>query len=332
MLMLKYVSVHLAHEVYVLSQEKINNGQNSTEVNIWKALHNAHNIELFIFFAALICGVLAFAVYLKYRGTFDKLSSTLDKGSDWVIALIRIAFGASLIVSASNEALYGPELPLHSFVAGGFIKIILIIIGLGLVAGIATRTFAVIAGAIWFYALLLKGPYMFTYSNYIGEAIALVFLPLTVFSIDNLLVKAGKIKKRKFAYAEYSFPVARVLFAFSLLYTALTIKFTHTMLTLDVVNDYHLTRYFPFEPLFIVLGAALIEVLVAVTFMAGFLQRFMAVIFLFVMTLSLLFFKESVWPHYLLIALGVGMLIHKPDKFTLDSKLFVHKKKLARKR
>lgn len=324
--------MNFAHEVYVLTQDKIDAGQNSTEVGIWKALHNAHNIQLFIFFGTLIGGVMALAAYIKYRGTFDKLGSSVDKGSGFAIALIRIAFGGSLIVSATNNALYGPELPLHSFAGGAAIRIILLLAGVALVAGVATRVSAIIAGAIWFYALLLKGPYLFTYSNYIGEAIALVFLPLTVLSIDNWLVKAGKIKKPKMAYAEYSFPVARVLFAFSLLYTALTIKFTHTLLTLDVVNDYHLTRYFPFEPLFIVLGAALIEVLVAVAFMLGLLERFTAVIFLFVMTLSLLFFKESVWPHYLLIALGVGMLIHKPDKFTLDSKLFVHKKKTAKKR
>lgn len=329
--MLIQAPILFAHEVYVLTQDKIDAGQNSTEVGIWKALHNAHNIELFIFFAALIAAILALAAYLKYRGTFDAVGAWLDKRSNWAIALIRMAFGASLIVSATNNALYGPELPLHSFAGGAGIKIILLVSGAALLLGVATRLFAIIAGAVWFYALLLKGPYMFTYSNYIGEAIALVFLPLTVLSVDDWLVKAKIMKKRVYAYAEYSFPVARVLFAFSLLYTALTIKFTHTLLTLDVVNDYHLTRYFPFEPLFIVLGAALIEVLVAVTFMLGFLQRFTTIIFLFVMTLSLLFFKESVWPHYLLIALGIGMLVHKPDKFTLDSKLFVHKKKPAKK-
>jgi len=318
---------NFAHEVYVLTQDKIDSGQKSTEVLIWKALHNTHNVGLFIFFTSLILGILALVAYLKYRGTFDKLGTKLDKGSSWAIALIRVAFGASLIVSSTHNALYGPELPLNSFAGGGVIRIILFITGVALVAGVATRIFAVIAGAIWFYALLLKGPYIFTYSNYIGEALALILLPLTIYSVDNWLVRTGRIKKQKFAYAEYSFPIARILFAFSLLYTALTIKFSHTLLTLDVVNDYHLTRYFPFEPLFIVLGAALIEVLVAMAFIAGFLQRFTTVIFLFVMTLSLFFFKESVWPHYLLIALGVGMFIHKPDKLTLDSRLFVHKKK-----
>ena len=33
------------------------------------------------------------------------------------------------------------------------------------------------------------------------------------------------------------------------------------------------------------------------------------------------FFKEDVWPHYLLIALAVGIFLHKPDQLTMDKKL-----------
>ncbi len=95
-----------------------------------------------------------------------------------------------------------------------------------------------------------------------------------------------------------------------------------TALSLDVVNRYHLTHYFPFDPLFVVLGAALIEVTVALLYMAGLLQRFTTVIFLVFMSLSLIFFKESVWPHYLLIALGIGIFLHQPDKWALDRYLF----------
>lgn len=95
-----------------------------------------------------------------------------------------------------------------------------------------------------------------------------------------------------------------------------------TALSLDVVNRYHLAHYFPFDPLFVVLGAALIEVTVALLYMAGLLQRFTTVIFLVFMSLSLIFFKESVWPHYLLIALGIGIFLHQPDKWALDRYLF----------
>ena len=99
----------------------------------------------------------------------------------------------------------------------------------------------------------------------------------------------------------------------------------NTALTLDVVNHYHLTQYFPFKPLFIVLGAGLIELIVSLLYITGLLQRFTTVIFLVFMTLSLLFFKESVWPHYLLIALAIGIFMHKPDIWAADRYLFTSK-------
>lgn len=304
----------------MLPQDQIDAGLKSNDVSIWNALGSAHNVTLFLFFAALVLGIIAFSALLKYKGMFDKAGQFLDKGTAGAVALIRIAFGLSLIVSATNHALYGPELPLSSFGLGSIIYLLLIVSGIGLIIGFGTRLFAAVALAIWLYAFVDKGPYLFTYANYLGEAIALILLPSTIWSVDTLINKSKGKEAPTYRYARFSFPVARILFAFSLLYTAITIKFMHTALTLDTVNDFHLTRYFPFDPLFVVLGAACIEVLVALLFLMGFMQRLTTVIFLLVMTLSLLYFKESVWPHYLLIALGVGMLLHKPDTLTIDAR------------
>ena len=101
-------------------------------------------------------------------------------------------------------------------------------------------------------------------------------------------------------------------------------------MSLDVVNHYHLTHYFPFAPLFIVLGAGLIEVVVSLLYVAGLLQRFTTVIFLVFMSLSRLFFRESVWPHYLLIALAIGIFMHKPDMWAADRYLFATKLKRSK--
>jgi uncharacterized membrane protein YphA (DoxX/SURF4 family) len=161
---------------------------------------------------------------------------------------------------------------------------------------------------------------MLTYANYLGEAIAIYLLPYQHMSIDFLFTKK-RTQAKRMKFERYSMPIARVLFGFSLLYTALTVKFMDTALSLDVVNHYNLTRFFPFDPLFVVLGAALIELLVSLLIITGFLQRFTSVLFLAVMTLSLIFFKESVWPHYLLIGLGVGVFLHRPDVWSLDTRL-----------
>lgn len=310
-----------AHEVYVLNEETIKHDQLNNTVNIWHAISGSKNMALFVFFAVLIGGLFAFALYLKSKSFFKRIGQQIDKATIFAPDIIRIAFGASLLFSVSHGSLYGPELPLHDFVGGKVIQALLWVCGTALIIGLWSRVWAALMALVWLYALCVEGIYILTYINYLGEALAIILLPLQRMSVDYLIT--GKQKATKLmARAEYSMPIARLLFGFSLLYTAVSIKFMDTALSLDVVNQYDLTRFFPFDPLFVVFGAAMIEATVALLYMAGLLQRFTTVIFLIFMTLSLLFFKESVWPHYLLIALGIGIFLHKPDMWALDGRLF----------
>ncbi|MEK7603038.1 MAG: hypothetical protein AAB459_02220 [Patescibacteria group bacterium] len=314
--MILSVLQNFAHEVYVLNSEKIKTGLNDHSVHVFDALNSAKNVRLFLLFSGIIALLVLIALILSFKTFFIRIGKKLDKSSSWALVVIRIAFGASLILSAVNNSLYGPELPLGDFYAPFFLKIIMLVSGTSLIVGFKSRLFAAVSIIIWFFAFTVKGPYVLTYINYLGEAIALVMLPRTIFSIDE---KLGSYDGKKFALEKYSLPIARILFAFSLLYTAITIKFTTTVLTLDVVRDFQLTRFFPFDPLFVVLGASLIEVLVGLLFLFGILQRFTSALFLIVMMLSVWFFGEAVWPHLLIIALGVGLFMHRPDNLTLDS-------------
>lgn len=313
-----------AHEVYVLDKHQIDVGMQDHSINIFSALNNSHNVLLFWLYTGLLALIVIAALYLSFTPFFKKLGKRIDRSSSWALVVIRVAFGASLLLSAINNSLYGPELPISDFPLPSLLKLVMVVSGIALIIGLRIRMFASLTILLWLFAFAVEGMYLLTYINYLGEAIALVLLPATVLSIDGILSKRAK----KYKYEQYSLPVARVLFAFSLLYTAITIKFTTTVLTLDVVRDFDLTRYFPFDPLFVVLGAALIEVLVGLLFLTGLLQRFTSAVFLVVMTLSVVFFGESVWPHILIIALGVGLFMHKPDKYTLDSRWLWHKKSL----
>lgn len=316
-----FMPTNFGHEVYVLDEQAIHADQTNGSVDIWSALHDAESWILFGVCALAIGGIFAIALYLKSTRPFKRFGAWLDKASMFAPDLIRIAFGASLLFSASNAALYGPELPLADMAAGKFIQAALWVCGTAIIIGFWSRVWAVFAGLIWTWAFITEGVYLLTYVNYLGEAIAIFLLPIQRMSIDYIVT--GKEKSaRLMKNAAYSMPVARILFGLSLLYTAVSIKFMETALSLDVVNSYDLTNFFPFPPLFVVLGAALIEVAVALLYMAGLLQRFTTVIFLVFMTLSLLFFKESVWPHYLLIAIAIGIFLHKPDKLAADRYLF----------
>lgn len=310
-----------AHEVYVLTPQEISQDQQSLSPSVWQALVNSQNLRVFLLAGFFTLAVFAFAVWLKKTKPLKKLGKFIDKATFFAPDIIRVAFGASLIFSATHNALYGPELPLDLFSAPSILKLLLLISGIGLILGLFSRLFAVLAGCIFLWAMIQQGWYMLNYVNYLGEAIAVLLFPVQHFSVDKLIIKLRRIASAKSKYAEYSLPIARVLFGFSILYAAINVKFVTTSLSLDVVNKYQLISYLHFDPLFIVLGAALIECLIALLYIFGWLQRFNSVFFLFFLILSINFFNEDVWPHYLLIALAVGIFLHKPDKFTLDQKL-----------
>lgn len=312
---------NFAHEVYVLDKKTITDNLQDHSVNIWHGIHDAHTLILFIVCALGIAALFGFALYCKSRPFFKRIGLAVDKATIIAPDVIRIAFGASLLFAASHGALYGPELPLHDIPGGKVILGLLWISGTALVIGLWSRVWAVLMALVFVWAFAFEGIYMLTYANYLGEAIAIILLPIQRMSVDFFMTNKQNAK-RLMRYEHFSMPIARLLFGFSLLFTAVSVKFMDTAMSLDVVNQYHLADIFPFEPLFIVLGAAMIEVVVALLYMAGLLQRFTTIIFLVVMGLSLIFFKESVWPHYLLIALGIGIFMHKPDMWALDRYLF----------
>lgn len=310
-----------AHEVYVLTPSEIVRDQQSTSANVWQALQSSNNLKIFSLGTLLTLVIFGLAFWLKRTKPLQKVGKFTDKATAFAPDIIRVAFGASLIFSATHNALYGPELPLNMFSAPQILKLLLLISGIALIVGLFSRFFAALAGGIYLFAAAEQGWYMLNYINYLGEAIAVVLLPVQNFSLDKLINKARKTKLTKVRFEEYSLPLARVLFGFSILYAAVNVKFVTTNLSLDVVNKYELTRYLHFDPLFIVLGALLIESLIGLLYMFGLFNRFNSIFFLFFLILSINFFNEDVWPHYLLIALAIGIFMHKPDKFTLDRKL-----------
>lgn len=315
-----------AHEVYVLTPRQTNLDSQERSPNIWHTLSNSHNLRLFIFCGLVALALLGLILFLKSTTSFQKLGKFIDKATFFAPDIIRIAFGASLVLSASHQALFGPELPLNNFPATNTIRVILVVLGVGLMVGIFNRILAMVAVVLYGFAFIVEGWYMLTYVNYLGEALAVTLFPLQSFSLDKLLTKIRRTRSSKKGYEMYSLPIARLLFGFSIIYAAINVKFVAANLSLDVVNRYNLTHYFPFDPMFIVLGAGLIEVLIGLLYMLGLLQRFNTVFFLTFLTLSLVFFKEDVWPHYLLIALAVGIFLHKPDMWTLDGHILRSKK------
>ena len=314
--------LRLAHEVYVLNGQQIAADKHAPKTDPWSALHSSHDRWTFLIYGLAITLSLLLALYLKSRNFFQKIGQLIDRATVIAPDIIRISLGASLIAAGHFHSVFGPELPSNSFAGSALIGPGCYIVGIGLVLGLGSRLLGALVSAFWVFTLFDKGWYMLTYANYFGEALALAIIPRQKFSLDALLFKA---KKTKSSMEPWAMPVARILFGFSLLYAAVNVKFVTTALSLQVVNQYDLTRYFHFDPLFVVLGAGLVEILIASLYMLGLLQRLNSLMFIGFITASLLFFKEAVWPHYLLLGLAVGIFLHKPDKLALDSRLFKRK-------
>jgi len=112
----------------------------------------------------------------------------------------------------------------------------------------------------------------------------------------------------------------RILFGFGIIYASLYAKFLYSLLALEVVIRYDLTRYFPFDPLFVVLGALIIEFLAGALFMIGIAVRWSSIFLLFWLSLSLVYFQEDVWPHAILFGLSIVVFLHGYDRFSLEGR------------
>lgn len=312
-----------AHEVYVLTPSQIT-GDKHHHQDFFADLHSAHNVKLLLAYSVATLAVMALLVWLKTKRPLQKLGQMIDKAGRFAPDIIRVVFGLSLILSAKHNALFGPELPLSSFPQGAFIKWALYIFGSLLILGLATRIISILAIVVYVAAFWSRGWYMLTYINYFGEALALVLVPFQAFSVDGLINRFRRLPG-KFTKPNFALPATRIFFGFSLLYAAINIKVLNPSVSLDVVQRYRLTDYFHFDPIMIVFGAAMVEILIAVLYMAGLLQRVNTVVFITFITLSLFYFKESVWPHYMLIGLAIGIFLDKPDRFSLDRRLFKNK-------
>ena len=119
---------------------------------------------------------------------------------------------------------------------------------------------------------------------------------------------------------KYKFLLLRVTFGASLVYASLYAKYSHGALALETVHKYGLTQYFPFDPIFLVLGAMIIEVLLGLFFLLGFEVRFASLFFLTFLVISIQFFGEAVWPHIILIGTALATFTHGYDRYTLTAR------------
>jgi uncharacterized membrane protein YphA (DoxX/SURF4 family) len=204
--------------------------------------------------------------------------------------------------------------------------------------GLYVRLAASAALILYIIAVWNHGWYMLTYVNYLGEIIVLLILGSHNFSLDNYLARGKKsvcrssaafmiwIRKVQAYLAPRSFAILRVLFGVALIYASAYAKIIHNNLALFTVEQYHLDKLMGFEPHFLVLGAAIVELAIGLFFIFGIEIRFTSLFLLFWLTLSLIFFGEVVWPHLILIGIPIAYIFYGYDNYSLEGWLFRKKK------
>lgn len=321
-----------AHEAYVLTAKQFQAGLATTTPNPFAPLVDPAHLQIFLLTAA--------AVFISYVLVFlwsaSKPAEILDrlvrKAKIFGPLIIRLAISSSFIYAALSNAILGPELSLAALPWGAAVRFLLFLCGLMILFGIFTELAALVALGLFVYATTAFGAYMFTYANYFGEIIVLLLFGSRHYSFDRLFfgAKLWMQKLRKYDWLEI--PIVRILYGVALIYAGYTIKFAHQILTIDVYNEYHLVNFFHASAAYIAAGAGLAEIMIGLFIILGFNMRWTVIISLFFITLSILYFRELLWPHLMLYGISLSLLINSGDRWTLDSKIVPAIRRLLKRR
>ncbi len=309
-----------AHEVYVLDPSEIKHdiGMPTPDFVATVTTHFAQFLEWGLIVIVLVGLIFMISVSRPIEKVLDK---SLIKLKRYAPTITQITLGIGLLASGYFGAAFGIEL---SFATMGYmmlLKALFTIAGMMVLFGIYPRLGASITIGLFVPFLYKYGVYMLNYMTYFGEAIAILVFGSAYSILQNLKMKPFFEQKILRHLHTYKFLLLRIFFGISLIYASLYAKFFHGELALHTVTKYHLTMYFPFDPLFLVLGAMILEIILGLFFILGFEIRFASLFFLVFLSASLMFFGESVWPHIILFGTAIAMFTHGYDKYTLTAYL-----------
>ena len=316
-----------AHEVYVLNHDEIARDVAQPPLNLFEIAGS----EEALFFTSVMFGILIMVIVLGISLS-RKLERILDpllfKIKPYASYIAQITIGSALFASAYTHDLFGTELPFSQLFGhyAGLVTIVLYAASILILFGIYSRIGGLCVLVVFIGAMLSgTGLYMISYLTYFAEGLILFLFGggYTFWGDTNVFEKSVFMKELK----KRSSFILRVCFSTSLIYAAFYAKFIHGALALDTVNKYHLTNYFHFQPLFIVLGAFLIEISIGLFYLIGFEIRFTSLFFLTFLTMSLVFFGETIWPHIMLIGTATGLFVHGYDEYTIERRWYIHDKK-----
>ena len=320
-----------AHEVYVLTANDISTDITERPFDMFAvALQNMHQFMFWAFIAILTVSAVFFISIL--RPVERALDPIFKRLKPYAPAVARVTVGIGFICASYFQASFGPELPLAASYGpyAPLVGIVLAVTGTLIIIGFWARAAAVVALLLFANAARLHGWYLLTYANYFGEFIVLLIIGSHRASVHSIMGWGERFHRSFHAISEklrpLAFPILRVCFGISLLYASLYAKVLHNNLALQLVSNplaghpYPLAHYFGLEAHFLVLGAAIVEVVIGLFFILGIEIRFTSLFLLFWLSLSLWYFGESVWPHVILIGIPISFIMYGYDDYSLEGR------------
>ncbi len=311
-----------AHEAYVLPYTKFWDGiHEPLSAHAFAALRDPNNIRITSIIVVSVFALLGLNFLFRMSTWGQKAHAFLERFAKYGPHFVRITIALALFFSALSNSFLGPELHISAFPYAYLVRSVLFAMSGMIAVGFMTELAAFVGVIIFVGSLFVYGPYVFTYLNYLGELIVLSLFGMRMFSLDKYLL--GPLK-RFVVFERYGTLIVRVLYGLALVYAAITVKLLRPDLTVSVVESWHLTQFhwlFPSDPLLVTLGAGIVETVIGLFIIFGFELRLTVLISLFYITLSLLYFRELVWPHLLLYGISFNLLL-QPEMFTLDHFFF----------
>jgi uncharacterized membrane protein YphA (DoxX/SURF4 family) len=313
-----------AHEAYVVPYGTFWSDMHArSSTNFLEVLHNKADLKVAVYVILAVLAGLTINFFFRRSAWGRKSSDFIERFSHLGPQFVRYTVATAFFLSAYFGTFLGPELHGSLFAHPELLRVALFLISILIALGFLTELAALAGIIIFLISFGVFKSYMFTYTNYLGELIVLLLFGMRVFSLDKYIF--GPLRRFR-SFEKYETVIVRVMYGLALAYTAINVKIFHPDLTVLVVNAYHLNSFhwlFPSDPVLITLGAGIVETVIGLFIIFGFEMRLTVLVSLFYLTLSIIFFKESVWPHLLLYGISLDLLV-QPEVFTLDHLFLKH--------
>ncbi len=313
-----------AHEAYVLPNNTFWDGiKQPLSAHAFDALKNIDNIHTTLIIVLSVFTLLGINFLFRRSKVGKRVHTFLERRQNFGPHFIRLAISIAFMFSALSNSFLGPELHGSLFPYPYIVQVIFFCISIMIAFGFLTEIAACAGIILYVWSIFVYGQYVFTYLNYLGELIVLLLFGMRVFSLDRYIF--GPLRRFQ-SFEKYETVIVRVMYGLALIYAGITVKLLHPDLSVTVVNTWNLTKFhwlFPSDPLLVTLGAGIVECVMGLFIIFGFEMRLTVLISLFYITLSLLYFRELVWPHLLLYGISFNLIV-QPEFFTIDHILFEH--------